>query len=244
MPIAIPYPTSNGILADGTQMEANLVALLNAVNTALLANGTVSLTGNLSAGNNKITSLALATQPGDAVSVAYLTAAGYAALASSPTFAGALTAASLATTGTLAAGATTLTTLAATAITATSLAASGIVTSLGRETGYRDIPQNPQSAAYTFALTDRGSYVYYTGAAAAVTIPPNATVNFPYGNPSTALLVVNDGSGAVTLTQGAGVTIVLAGTGATGSRSLGVGGEASLVQVSINRWFVSGPGVS
>ena len=80
------------------------------------------------------------------------------------------------------------------------------LTVAGVEVGYKDVPQNPQAAAYTLTLTDRSEHIYYTGAAAVLTIPANATVAFPIGAATT---IVNDGTGALSLTRAAGVTMKL-----------------------------------
>ena len=110
-----------------------------------------------------------------------------------------------------------------------------------RELGFRDLPQNAQAGAYTLVADDRGKHVYATGGAAAITIPPNSSVAFNIG---TAVTIVNDGSGARTLTQGAGVTLKQAGTGTAGNRTLAVGGIATLLKVGTDTWYVSGVGVT
>ena len=240
MPASIPYPPTDGTLASGTQMNANLIALLAAITNSVLRDGTLPMMGNLSFGGNKGTNLANATLSGDAVAYGQLTTvlSAYAPLAS-PVFTGTILGVALTVSG-----ATTLTTLTATALTVASVASSGAVTSNGLETGYRDIPMRTLAGAGTLTLADRGSGVYYTGGAAAITVPPNASVAFPYGALAAVVLVVNDGTGVAALTQGAGVTLVLGGSGTTGNRNLAIGGMASLAQVALNRWFVSGPGVS
>jgi hypothetical protein len=58
------------------------------------------------------------------------------------------------------------------------------------------------------------------------------------------VLLVNDGSGALTITRGAGVALVWAASGADANRQLAVGGMASIIQVATNRWFISGTGLS
>jgi len=249
MPASIPYPPTDGTLASGTQMNANLIALLAAITNSVLRDGTLPMTGNLSFGGNKGTNLANATLAGDAVAFGQLTAllAPYAPLAA-PAFTGTILGAAATLTGllTLGAGLTVTGAVAVTgnvAVTGT-LSATGAVASLSTETGYRDIPMRTLAGAGTLALADRGSGVYYTGGAAAITVPPNASVAFPYGALVAVVLVVNDGTGVAALTQGAGVTLVFGGTGATGNRNLAIGGMASLTQVALNRWFVSGPGVS
>jgi len=125
-------------------------------------------------------------------------------------------------------------------LTGTSAAFTSI-TNNGLAVGYLDVPQNPQAAAYTLTLTDRSEHIYYTGAAAVLTIPTNATVAFPIGAATT---IVNDGTGALSLTRAAGVTMKLVGTGANLDRSLAVAGIATLLKVGTNTWFLSGTGIT
>lgn len=108
--------------------------------------------------------------------------------------------------------------------------------------GYRDVPQNPQSAAYTLALADRGKHIYSENVAGqAIVIPPNSDAAFPIGS---AVAVVNRGTNSITLTQGAGVTLRWAGTSDTGDRTLAVNGLATVLKVGTNVWFVTGAGIS
>lgn len=111
----------------------------------------------------------------------------------------------------------------------------------GLSTAYQRLPQVAKSAAFSFDLTMDGGHVRYTGAAAAATIDPNGTTAFPR---DAAILVVNDGSGALTVTRGAGVTLIWAASGADANRTLGIGGMAMILQVATNRWFISGAGIS
>lgn len=106
---------------------------------------------------------------------------------------------------------------------------------------YKELQQSAKSAAFQFDLTQSAGHVYYTGAAAAATIPPNATVAFPIG---TTILIINNGSGALTLTRGAAVALKWASTGADANRALAVGGMASIIQVATDLWFVSGTQLS
>ena len=75
MPASIPYPPTDGTLASGAQMNANLIALLAADNNSVLRDGTSPFTGNQSMGLNKLVSLANATLLGDAVNLGQLNAA-------------------------------------------------------------------------------------------------------------------------------------------------------------------------
>lgn len=109
------------------------------------------------------------------------------------------------------------------------------------ELGYRDTIQNAQAGAYTLAFSDRGKHILLTGGANNVTIPPNSSVAFTFG---TTIALINDGTAARTIAQGAGVTLKWAGSGTTGNRTLGIGGMATLLKVGTDTWYVSGAGVS
>jgi hypothetical protein len=111
----------------------------------------------------------------------------------------------------------------------------------GLGTAYQRLPQTAKSAAFSFTTGMDGGHVRYTGAAAAATIDPNATTNFPR---DAVVVVVNDGSGVLTLTRGAGVALIWASTGADANRALAVGGIATILQVATDRWFVTGAGLS
>lgn len=104
----------------------------------------------------------------------------------------------------------------------------------------RSIPQNSQSGPYTLALTDAGGHVYHPPSdttARTWTIPANGTVAFPIG---TAVTFVNDSSaGAITIAITTD-TLVLAGPGSTGSRTLAANGIATAIKVTSTRWVISG----
>lgn len=107
------------------------------------------------------------------------------------------------------------------------------------------VPQNSQSAAYTFQLTDIAKHVYHPASdttARTWTIPANASVAFPIG---AAITIDNDfGAGALTIAITSD-TLVLVGTaGSTGSRTLASGGQATALKVAATRWRISGVGLS
>lgn len=129
--------------------------------------------------------------------------------------------------------------------TATGLATGSSVKDAGGTSwsiGFREVPQNAQSAAYTLVLGDNGKHIYSLNSAAqTITVPPNGTVGFPLG---TTITIVNNGASAITIAQGSGVTICQAGTTSTGNRTIAVRGVATLIKVETNIWFVSGTGIS
>ena len=255
-----------GITAQPSRFDADLNDMANGLSTCVLRDGTGTPTTNIGFGGYKITGLGLGVSSTDAASLANLgtlltgaTATGgftlstgnLAVSAGSVTVSSSVTASALVTAGNVVGNAivstTTITGGGALSITAGGAAitgtvvVTGIVISNGIELGFRDVPQNPQAAAYTLALTDRGQHVYYTGAAAAITIPANATVAFPIG---AAITLVNDGTGALTLTRAALVTMKLVGTGANLDRSLAIAGIATFIKVGTNTWFLSGTGIT
>jgi len=109
--------------------------------------------------------------------------------------------------------------------------------------GFRNIPQNSQSAAYTTVLADAGKHIYHpTGDANArtFTIAANASVAYPIG---TCITFINETSQAVTIAINTD-TLVLAGTGSTGSRTLAQYGVATATKVTSTRWYINGTGLT
>lgn len=102
---------------------------------------------------------------------------------------------------------------------------------------------NLQNAHYTLVLADQYKQIQKSDTAAYNwTIPPNASVAFSIG---TAIPLINDGtSGAITIVLGSGVSATLAGSTATGNRTLAAKGMAVIFKVGVDYWYVSGVGVS
>ena len=108
------------------------------------------------------------------------------------------------------------------------------VTSGNYQIGYRDLPQ---ITTFTTLVADAGGKHYY--GSGTITIPASGTLNFAVG---TAILII--ASNSTTIANAAGVTLIQAGTGSTGSRTLAQYGEASLVKVATDTWYISGVGIS
>lgn len=110
--------------------------------------------------------------------------------------------------------------------------------------GYLNIPQNSQSAAYTLVLADAGKHIYHPSAdttARTWTIPANSSVAFPVG---TAITFVNDTSAGTITIAITSDTLVLAGAGTTGSRTLAANGMATAIKITSTRWMISGSGLT
>jgi hypothetical protein len=106
------------------------------------------------------------------------------------------------------------------------------------ELGWRGLPQHAPSGSPTLTAAERGKHVSITTAGATVTIPANV-----YG-PGDAVSIVNWTGGNITIAQGAGTNLFLAGTGATGNRTLGTRGVATFICVTPNNFAISGAGIA
>jgi len=110
--------------------------------------------------------------------------------------------------------------------------------------GFRGLPQNSQSTAYTTVLADAGKHLYHPGAdttARTWTIDSNANVAYPIG---TTLTFVNDTSAGVLTIAITSDTMILAGAGTTGSRTLAANGIATAVKMTSTRWIINGTGLT
>lgn len=126
-------------------------------------------------------------------------------------------------------------------VTVTMLTGSQVADSGGSNhlVGFRDIPQDAQGSAVILNLTQVGKHVFIS--TGGVTIPLNATVAFPIGSP---IIIINNSDVAQTIAGAGGVTLRLAGTLSTGSRSLAGRGLGTLVKIGTDEWTFAGAGVS
>jgi hypothetical protein len=109
--------------------------------------------------------------------------------------------------------------------------------------GYRNIPQNSQSANYGLVADDAGKHVLHpngAGAGDTFTIPANATIAYPIG---TVLTFVNRDSNSLSIAITSD-TMILAGTTTTGARTLSQNGIATAIKVEATTWLISGTGLS
>lgn len=110
--------------------------------------------------------------------------------------------------------------------------------------GFRTIPQNSQSGAYTLVLADSGKHLLHPSAdtsARTFTIPANSSVAYPIG---TAITFINqNGAGVVTIAITTD-TMRLSPAGTTGSRTLAANGSATCVKITSTEWIISGSGLT
>jgi hypothetical protein len=106
------------------------------------------------------------------------------------------------------------------------------------------IPIRSISAAETLVMTDAGRTILHPAAdttARTFTIPANSSVPYPIG---TAITFVNqNGAGVVTIAITTD-TMRLAGSGATGNRTLAANGMATALKITSTEWIINGTGIS
>ena len=101
--------------------------------------------------------------------------------------------------------------------------------------GNSDITQNPQTTAYTLALTDRGKHISTNSN---ITIPANSSVAFPVGS---AISIFNSNTANITISITTD-TLVLAATSNTGTMNLQSNGIATVLKVGGTKWVGAGVG--
>ena len=129
-------------------------------------------------------------------------------------------------------------------VSLTTLSAAGNITgnTAGFAIGYRDIPQVSFTGNATIVTTDAGKHYYSTLSTGNVlTIANNASQGFQVG---AAITVINQGTGNITVAQGSGVTLYLAGNATASNRTVATFGMATLIKVATDTWFINGTGIS
>lgn len=114
------------------------------------------------------------------------------------------------------------------------------VTAANLEVGFRQVPITAQNGTYTFVKDDAGKCRSKTN-----TTAYTYTVNNSIFAAGDVITVTNFGASAnITLAQGSGVTLRLAGTATTGNRTVAPFGVATIFFQSASVALVSGAGVS
>jgi len=104
------------------------------------------------------------------------------------------------------------------------------------------VPQNSQSGAYTTVLADANKHILHPTAdnnPRTFTIDSNANVAYPVGTCITFVNEINTLTIAITSD-----TLVLAGAGTTGSRTLAAMGIATALKKTSTSWIISGTGLT
>lgn len=107
--------------------------------------------------------------------------------------------------------------------------------------GFVGMPQTLlASGGLTLAAANAGDHIYVTGTAQTITIPANSSVPFEIG---TTIVIVN----AASVTTSIAITtdtLLLAGVGTTGTRTLAAHGVATCLKITSTSWIISGNGLT
>jgi len=232
-----------------TSITANSVMLGNATGSVLLvAPGTL---GNVLVSTGTTWQSTAPASGGSVTSVSVVSANGFAGTVATPTSTPAITL-TTSITGVLKGNGTAIS--AATAGTdyiapsgALGTPSSGTLSSCTVDgtdaVGFRNIPINSKSAAYTTVLADSGKVIFHPSTDANVrtfTIDSNANVAYPLG---TAITFINMTSQVVTIAITSD-TMYLSSAGTTGSRTLAQYGSATAIKMTSTTWIISGSGLT
>jgi len=111
-----------------------------------------------------------------------------------------------------------------------------------QDVGYKRLIYRSLSGNYTAVLADDGANLCNNSASPfTFTIPSNVSV--PYALGATLTFSTVNGGGAVTIAITTD-TLILAGTGSTGSRTLATTGVATATKVANTQWLISGAGLT
>jgi hypothetical protein len=243
---------STGItLESGKVLTGNVTGNADTVTNGVYTNGSYANPSWItSLAGSKVTNAVLTTDTGTVTNTMLAGSIANAKLSnSSITVNGTAIALGASGTVTAAAGTLTGTTLNATVVTS-SLTTVGTLTSLTVTNAIsggsvsdsignvRSIPINGQTGAYNLAATDNGKMISIT--TGGVSVLQNVFAD-PYGQ---IISIYNNSNTSQTITQGAGVTLRLAGTAATGNRTLARYGVATITCVAANTFVISGAGIT
>lgn len=104
--------------------------------------------------------------------------------------------------------------------------------------------QNSQSADYTLVIGDAGKHILHPVGDAnnrTFTIPANASVAYKTG---TMITFINEATANTVTIAITSDTLMFAGVGTTGSRTLAAYGMATAIKITSTKWMISGTGLS
>ena len=130
--------------------------------------------------------------------------------------------------------------IASPTFTGTPLIPDNATTSVNYAVGYREAPQNSQTANYQLVLADRGKSILMNGTSLTLTIPANSAVAFPVG---TVIIIVNLNATSLSIALTTD-TLTLANSTTTGTRTLARNGLATCVKIGSTSWLISGAGLT
>lgn len=105
---------------------------------------------------------------------------------------------------------------------------------------YLDIPPQVKSAPYTITYLDRGQSIDTNSQ---VTIPTEATAGYKFA-PGHVTSIINISNANISIVPATGVTLVLAGSTTTGTRTLAHWGVCTIRRIGTDSWLILGAGVT
>jgi hypothetical protein len=117
----------------------------------------------------------------------------------------------------------------------------GTTSTAARGVGYMGVPQSTAATtgAYTITAADAGEHIYST-ATRTITIDSNTNLALPVGTAITFIAA----TGATVTIAITSDTLILAGPGTTGSRTLAPFGMATAIKITSTSWIISGNGLT
>jgi hypothetical protein len=115
------------------------------------------------------------------------------------------------------------------------------IAATGLDSTYKGIVPTDQAGAFNFADTMNGRSTRYTGSAAAATLRPEATHALPAG---WTHVVRNVGSGPLTITRGAGVSLKANGSATSANVAIAPDGVATIIRWAADDFTISGSNLS
>lgn len=128
----------------------------------------------------------------------------------------------------------------ATLLTSTSTPAAGATATAASAYGFIGMPQVSTSTGLSLTAAHAGKHIYTTVTGQTHTIPANASTALEIG---TTIVFINPASVSTSIAITSD-TLLLAGTGTTGTRTLAAYGMATAVKITSTSWIISGNGLS
>jgi hypothetical protein len=117
----------------------------------------------------------------------------------------------------------------------------GLATLGGLSVAYQRLIINSKSTAFSPAVGESSNAYNFFGAAADMTLQPNASVPLTAGD---TFIVRVGGPGALGVKRGAGVNLAKNGSSSSADASIAVGGIATIIYWGSDAWTINGSGVS
>jgi hypothetical protein len=113
----------------------------------------------------------------------------------------------------------------------------------GDDTRFTRYVISTQNTNYTLPIITAPTLILHTNATPyAYTINPVATTAYPLG---TQFIIYNaPGTGAITLTRGAGVALYINGSTTSANGTISAGGVVTLINTASDTWIAIGPGIA